>query len=85
MRTTVSIDDHLLSEAKQIAARSHRSLGQVIDDALRRMLTETSRTRSTSVTLPIHGSGGLRPGVDLEDKEQLAELLGDNEQPRAAS
>ena len=85
MRTTVSIDDHLLSEAKQIAVRSHRSLGQVIDDALRRMLTETSGARTTSVTLPVHGSGGLRPGVDLEDKEQLAELLGDNEQPRAAS
>jgi hypothetical protein len=85
MRTTVSIDDHLLSEAKQIAARTHRSLGQVIDDALRRMLTETSGASSTPVTLPTHGSGGLQPGVDLEDKEQLAELLGDNEPHRAAS
>ena len=85
MRTTVSIDDHLLSEAKQIAARSHRSLGQVIDDALRRMLTETAGARSGSVTLPDHGSGGLQPGIDLEDSEQLAELLGDNDQPRAAS
>jgi hypothetical protein len=85
MRTTVNIDDHLLSEAKQIAARSHRSLGHVIDDALRRMLTETSSAASTSVTLPAHGNGGVLPGVDLEDKEQLAELLGDNEPHRAAS
>ncbi len=56
-----------------------------IDDALRRMLTETSGARSASVTLPVHGNGGLQPGVDLEDKEQLAELLGDNEPHRAAS
>ena len=85
MRTTESIDDHLLSEAKQIAARSHRSLGQVIDDALRRMLAETSGVASTPVTLPVHGEGGLVPGVDLEDKEQLAQVLGDNEPRRAAS
>jgi hypothetical protein len=29
--------------------------------------------------LPTSGSGGLQPGVDLEDKEAMAELLGDNE------
>jgi hypothetical protein len=85
MRTTVSINDHLLAEAKQVAARSHRSLGEVIDDALRRMLTETPNAAPAPVTLPAHGSGGLQPGVDLENKEQLADLLGDNEPRRAAS
>ncbi|MEB3069623.1 hypothetical protein [[Mycobacterium] vasticus] len=28
--------------------------------------------------LPTHGSGGLQPGVDLDDREAIAELIGDN-------
>jgi hypothetical protein len=31
--------------------------------------------------LPTHGAGGLQPGVDLEDKEALADLMGDNAAP----
>jgi plasmid stability protein len=85
MRTTVTINDHLLAEAKLVAARSHRSLGEVIEDALRRALNEPPESEPARVTLPAHGSGGLQPGVDLEDKEQLADLLGDNEPRRAAS
>jgi Arc/MetJ family transcription regulator len=34
MRTTVNIDEHLLAEAKAEAARTKRSLGDVVDDAL---------------------------------------------------
>ena len=81
----MNINDHLLAEAKQVAARTHRPLGEVIDDALRRLLSEAPDAASSPVRLPVHGSGGLQPGVDLADKEQLAELLGDNEPHRAAS
>lgn len=85
MRTTVNIDPDLLSEAKQIAARSHRSLGSVLEDALRRMIAGTTRApaETSTVSLPVHGSDGLRPGVDLANKEQIADLLGENESPRA--
>lgn len=31
--------------------------------------------------LPTHGTGGLQAGVDLDDKEALAELIGDNAAP----
>jgi hypothetical protein len=31
--------------------------------------------------LPTHGTGGLQPGVDLNDKGALAELMGDNAAP----
>lgn len=82
MRTTVNIDDHLLAEAKMLAARTSRPLGAILDDALRTLLRSQSGsdTRGT-FQLPTHGSGGLRPGVDLDDKEALAELLGDNAAP----
>lgn len=75
----VNIDDDLLAEVKQIAARGHRSIGSVLEDALRRMLADTtSAARPVEFSLPSHGSGGLRPGVDLEDRERMAELLGAN-------
>jgi hypothetical protein len=83
MRTTVTIDDELLRQAKEAAARQNRRLGDVIDDALRVLLRERA-PKGRTVTLPTYGSGWLRPGVDLEDKESLAELLGDNEPPHAA-
>ena len=86
MRTTVDIDEHLLAEAKQLAAGTHRTLGAVVDDALRKLMADAAaRRREGEVKLPVDGRGGLQPGVDLEDKEALAELLGDNEWPRADS
>ncbi|MCG7611140.1 hypothetical protein BA059_18740 [Mycolicibacterium sp. (ex Dasyatis americana)] len=82
MRTTVNIDDALLAEAKVVAARTSRSLGSVVEDALREMLSRVAgETAAPEFRLPTHGSGGLRPGVDLDDKEALAELLGDNASP----
>jgi len=84
VRTTLTIDDHLLSEAKAVAARTHRSIGSVFEDALRQMLARADDPRSTTgaVSLPTDGGSGLQPGVDLENKAQIAELLGD-EEPRA--
>lgn len=82
MRTTVNIDEHLLAEAKVLAARTSRSLGAVLDDALRAMLRrDTDKRHRNEFRLPTHGTGGLRPGVDLADKEALAELMGDNAAP----
>jgi len=79
VRTTVNIDQHLLRQAKERAARSGRPLGDVLDDALRLLLAER-RLPDTGVTrLPVYGGSGLQPGVDLEDKESLAALLDEDE------
>ncbi len=85
MRTTVSIDDQLLAEAKAVAARSGRTLGAVIDDALRLAMARPGgpAERPERVSLPVHGAKGLRPGVDLDDRAAIAELLDEND-PRAA-
>jgi hypothetical protein len=81
MRTTLTIEDHLLAEAKNIAARTHRSIGSVFEDALRQMLARADGPPSATgpVSLPTDGGSGLQPGVDLENKEQIAELLGEHE------
>lgn len=76
MRTTVTIEDGLLAEAKVLAARSGRSLGAVVDDALRVLLRgQQDASAARDWTFPTGGAGGLQPGVDLEDKEALADLL----------
>ncbi|HEX3779342.1 MAG TPA: CopG family transcriptional regulator [Pseudonocardiaceae bacterium] len=85
MRTTVNIDPHLLAEAKAVAARTGRPLGAVLDDALRVLLVERAEeARRAEFSLPSFSGSGLQPGVDLTDKEQLAELLGDNQPNHAA-
>jgi hypothetical protein len=82
VRTTVNIDDHLLAEARILAAGTSRSLGSVLEDALRVMLRRAADERGRSeFRLPTHGTGGLQAGVDLDDKEALAELMGDNAAP----
>ena len=81
MRTTVSIDDALLAEAKQMAARQHRTIGSVLEDALRKLIDDSvPDDAGKPFVLPRFKTDnpGLLPGVDLYDKEQLAELLGDN-------
>lgn len=75
MRTTVNIDEHLLVAARDLALRSRRSLGDVVDDALRAMLSRAPEQVRGRVELPTDGGSGLQPGVDLEDAAALAEVL----------
>jgi Arc/MetJ family transcription regulator len=83
MRTTVNIDNDLLAEAKRIAVRTRRPLGEVVDDALRLLVAAEAERPASTVTLPTFGGSGLRPGVDLEDPEALAAVL-DGDDARAA-
>jgi predicted transcriptional regulator len=76
MRTTIRLDDDLLVEVKQIAARSNRSLTSVIEDALREMLARQRKTEErTPVRLTTASGGGLQPGVDLDDSAALLSLM----------
>ena len=78
MRTTVNIEDAQLRLAKELAERTNRTLGTVVTEALAMLLAyERGRPRrSGPIDLPVHdGKLGLRPGVDLEDKEALMDLL----------
>ena len=77
MRTTVNIDDELLAAAKVLAARTHRTIGSVLEDALRAMLGEADEPH-VPVALPDYSyPGGLNPGIDLYDRETMGQLLGE--------
>ena len=72
MRTTIRLDDDLLARAKQLAARTGRTLTAVIEEALRAGLARyrPDRTREP-IELPTFGAGGLLPGVDLDASSPL--------------
>jgi hypothetical protein len=75
MRTTINLDDTLLAEAKQVAARTGRSLTAVVEDALRQSLYRREPTTRQAVELPVFGEGGTQPGVDLDDGAALLDLM----------
>jgi len=76
MRTTIRLDPQLLAEAKQLAARTGRTLTAVIEDALRQALAATRRPRKTrGPALPTFRGDGLQPGVDLDDTAALLDVM----------
>jgi hypothetical protein len=75
MRTTVSIDDALLKRLKEDSARTGRTLGSLIEDAVR---ASYDRPRSTEVDLqplPTFGGSGVLPGIDMTDIASLRDLM----------
>lgn len=75
MRTTMSIADELLAAAKREARTRGLTLGQMVEEALRRELNRP-RPDSELPELPVFTRGdGPRPGVDLTSNRALHELL----------
>jgi hypothetical protein len=76
VRTTIRIDDLLYRRAKEHAARSGRTVGEVIEDALRAAL-QPRRGSSTGdlPELPVYGGSGTMPGVDIADNAALRDLM----------
>ena len=77
MRTTINLPDEHLTDLKKKAAESGRTLTKLIEDALRESLArkEVSGKRSHPVILPTYGSGGVLPGVDLDNSAALLDLM----------
>ncbi len=76
MRTTIRLDEQLLTQAKEFAARTGRTLTAVIEDALRRALADAKRAKKgPPARLPTFRGDGLEPGVDLDDTAALLGLM----------
>jgi hypothetical protein len=83
MRTTIRLDDQLLSDAKALAARTGRTLTGVIEDALRAALAQRADGPSgEDVKLPTFDGDGLQPGVDLDDSAALLDVMESGRDPR---
>lgn len=78
IRTTIRLPDDLLLAAKRQAVNTGRTLTRVIEDALRAALAREDFGLDEQIpTLPTFGSGGLRPGIDLDDSASLLDTMED--------
>jgi hypothetical protein len=75
-RTTVRLPDDLIRRAKRKAAAEGRSLTSLIEDGLRRVLNERASSGKADRVLPpvSTATGGLMPGIDLNDSAALQEI-----------
>ena len=75
MRTTLSIEKALLERAKKRAAQRGQTLGQYVEDAVRRDLVAPESTTVTP-SLPVFTRGtGMRPGLDPSSNRALYDAL----------
>jgi hypothetical protein len=82
MRTTIRLDDNLLAEAKQRAARGGTTLTAVIEQALRETFSRRQEQKGNPpLHLPTWGKGGVLPGVDLNDSAALLDLMEREDDP----
>ncbi len=72
MKTTLDLNDALLTEAKSLAAQQRTSLTRLIEEGLQLRL-HARRVPGKPVRLPVYrGKGGLAPGLDgLSNKALL--------------
>lgn len=78
MRTTLNLDDRIVEAAKRHAAREGTTLTEVIDRALRQFLAQQRRGVAGQFRLELHTRNiQVLPGVDLEDRDALYDLLED--------
>jgi pyruvate-formate lyase-activating enzyme len=86
-RTTVRIDDELLAELKALAARQHRTLNSVMEEAFRRMITAAAQeAQRPRVELPTWGNPGdphlsweeIKEFIAQEDTRHFLEVQADD-------
>jgi hypothetical protein len=75
-RTTVRLPNDLVRRARRKALAEGRSLTALIEDGLRRVLADRPPTPEAKRGLPpvSSASGGLMPGINLDDAAALQEM-----------
>ena len=67
-----------MKAAKQHAVETGRTLTELIEDAVRMAVArQEPDVERAHVELPTSGSGGVLPGVDLDDSASLVDLMED--------
>ena len=76
MRTTIRMDDDLLTAVKAEAAAGGETLTAFVEEAVRRQLAaRRAIADSPTPELPVFAGDGLLPGVDLDDSAALLNLM----------
>jgi hypothetical protein len=80
MRTTLTLRDETLAEARRIAAEKHTTVSAVVDDLvtealLRREAPRETRRRVILPVAPMPTVPGLQPGVNIDSNAELLEIM----------
>lgn len=83
MRTTLTIDDHIARDLKELAHRTGKPFKVVVNEALAAGLVAGGTRRSPKrYRLTPSSLGTVRGGADLDKALALADLLEDEERER---
>lgn len=80
MKTTLNLNDALLSDAKALAAQQHTSLTRLIEEGLQLRLRSAYPARADASVparkLPVYqGKGGLVPGLNATSNKALLDAM----------
>ena len=76
MKVTLDIDDDLYAQIEALASATGRSVHVVIEEALRRVLSEHAQGKKP-IELPVsRETGWVHPGIDINDARAVSEILG---------
>lgn len=84
MRTTLTIDDMLLSRVKRIAVERNASFSQTVEELIREALVRQEQAPAPKeFVLPVSSHDmELRPGIDLSNSAQLYEMMDEEDAAR---
>jgi hypothetical protein len=72
MKTTLQIDDTVMAQLKQEAARQGRTMSELVESALRNLF-RSQKKRIELPPLPVFHSGGAL--VDIADRDALYQAM----------
>jgi post-segregation antitoxin (ccd killing protein) len=76
MRTTINLPDDLILQAKKAALDADTTLTEIIANALREALARRRQKKAKSkFKIIASGSGGVLPGVDLDNTSDLLDIM----------
>ncbi len=72
MKTTLNIDDTVMAELKREAARQGRTMSEMVESALRRLLASPTEPVALLPLPTFRGGGSL---VDIADRDALYQAM----------
>jgi len=75
MRATIRIDDQLLQDVREEAAKRGKTLSAFVEDALREVLLRRRQARTPAAVQLQTAPGKPMPGVNLDSNAELLDLM----------
>lgn len=79
MRTTLTLDDQLAQELKDVAHRTRKPFKEVVNETLRNGLRPKRAPQPKPYRLVTVSLGGARPGINLDKALSIADAIEDEE------